>query len=60
MNRTIAGSDVLIRSVTVERQELQCDLCEWRWLVPEHDGVWAVATVAQLHWDKNHGGKAES
>jgi len=45
---------VLIRSV--ERQELQCDLCEWRWLVPEWDenDVWSVALVAKDHWDNNH------
>jgi len=43
---------VKIRSV--ERHELQCDLCEWRWLVPEHEGAWAVAISAKLHWDENH------
>jgi hypothetical protein len=44
--------EVRIRSVT--RQELQCDLCEWRYLVPEHEGVWAVVQVADLHWEENH------
>jgi len=54
MNRMKEGPLPEIRIRNVKRDELQCDLCPWTWLVPEHEGVWAVAQVANLHWEENH------
>jgi hypothetical protein len=47
------GKDVLIRA-NADDKSLQCDLCEWKYIVPEHEDVWTVAMIALHHWRQNH------